>query len=219
VARRGGSAWALVATGLLAASVLTGCTGGNGGEPAASRHTPTTSPTTAYPTGAPTGTVLTDPGSELAFGAPATITWHPKQNLVGTLRISVDKVARTTFKQSFQDWRVDATMKTYTPYFVHARVTNLGPSGLGGVPVPLYGESAADALVEPAVFKETFKPCNPSVLPTPFASGASAQVCLVYLVPDKGALTGAAFRPTQEFEPIVWKGAVATAPAKAKRHS
>ncbi|MFI2708112.1 hypothetical protein ACH5WX_11250, partial [Nocardioides sp. CER28] len=94
-----------------------------------------------------------------------------------------------------------------------------GPTGLGGVPVPLYGESAADALVEAAVFKETFKPCHPSALPTPFATGAHASVCLVYLVPDKGALVGAAFRPTQDFDPIVWKGAVATAAApRATKH-
>jgi hypothetical protein len=121
------------------------------------------------------------------------------------VQISVGDVRRTTFKKSFLDWRVDARMKTYAPYFVHARVTNVGPAGLGGVPVPLYGESDADALVEPAVFKETFKPCHPSVLPKRFRVGASAPVCLVYLVPDKGALVGAAFRPTQEFEPIVWK--------------
>lgn len=217
MARRGGSAWALAASALLAAGVLTGCSGG--ADPGTTKtHTPTATPTTAYPTGAPTGTVLTDPGSVLAFGAPATVTWHPREGVVGTARIVVDKVERTTFKQSFRDWRVDSTMKSYTPYFVHARVTNLGPSALGGVPVPLYGESAADELVEAAVFKETFKPCHPSVLPTPFAAGESASACLVYLVPNKGALVGAGFRPIQEFDPIVWKGAVATVPASTATH-
>jgi hypothetical protein len=207
VAHRGASGRALVASALLAAAVLTACSGGSdGSKPAAEqRRTPTASPTTAYPTGAPTGTVLTDPGSDLAFGEGATVTWNPRQGVVGTVRISVGKVERTTFKKSFLDWRVDARMKTYTPYFVHARVTNAGPADLGGAPVPLYGESDADALVEPAVFKETFKPCHPSALPKPFAAGASARVCLVYLVPNKGALVGAAFRPTQDFNPIVWE--------------
>lgn len=194
-------------TGLLAASVLTGCSGGSDGSGAASgqRRTPTASPTTAYPSGAPTGTLLTDPGSELAFGETATVTWAPRQGAVGTVQISVADVQRTTFKKSFLDWRVDPQMKTYTPYFVHARVTNVGPAGLGGVPVPLYGESDADTLVEPAVFKEPFKPCHPSVLPRRFRAGASAPVCLVYLVPNKGTLVGAAFRPTEDFDPVVWK--------------
>jgi hypothetical protein len=125
--------------------------------------------------------------------------------VAGTVRISVGDIQRTSFKKSFQDWRVDARMRTYTPYFVRARVTNVGQTDLGGVPVPLYGDSAADALVEAAVFKETFKPCHPSALPTPFAAGAKAKVCLVYLVPDKGALVGAAFRPTDDFDPIVWR--------------
>jgi hypothetical protein len=193
---------------LTALTVLTGCSGGSddGSRPSSGeRRTPTASPTTAYPTGAPTGTVLTDPGSDLAFGEDATVTWHPRQGLAGTVRISVGKVERTTFKKSFLDWRVDARMKTYTPYFVRARVTNAGPTDLAGVPVPLYGESDADSLVEAAVFKETFKPCHPSRLPKPFATGASARVCLVYLVPDKGALVGAAFRPTEDFSPIVWQ--------------
>jgi len=222
VSHRGGAGRTLAASALLAATLLTGCSGGgsgggsgDGSQPAPSRRTtPTTSPTTAYPSGAPTGTLLTDPGSDLAFGESATVTWNPRQGVVGTARISVGKVQRTTFKKSFLDWRVDARMKTYTPYFVHARVRNVGPTDLGGVAVPLYGESDADALVEAALFKETFKPCHASTLPKPFANGASTPVCLVYLVPNKGKLVGAAFRPTEDFDPIVWKlGAPTLSPA------
>ena len=213
-----GTRRALVVSALLAATVLTGCSGGSddseGATSAGKSRTPTASPTTAYPTGTPTGTVLTDPGSDLAFGEAATVTWNPRQGVVGTVQIRVRKVERTTFKKSFLDWRVDARMKTYTPYFVHARVRNVGPTDLGGVAVPLYGESDADALVEAALFKETFKPCHASTLPKPFANGASTPVCLVYLVPNKGKLVGAAFRPTEDFDPIVWKlGAPTLSPA------
>lgn len=192
-----------VLSGLVVATALTGCSGGSGTS-SSTRHTPTASATTAYPSGAPSGTVLTEPGSDLPLGAAATVTWQPRQSLVGTLRLSVDRVERTTYRKSFRDWKVDATKKTFAPYFVHAQVTNVGRVNLGGVGVPLYGESAAAALVEPAVFKERFKPCHPSTLPKPFVAGASASVCLVYLVPDRGQLVGAAFRPTQEFAPIVW---------------
>jgi len=194
---------------LLAAVVLSGCSGGSGGAggSSASGRTPSTSATTAYPSGAPTGTVLTEPGTTLPLGTDATVSWAPRQGQVGTVRITVDAVEPTTFKKSFRDWRVDARTKTFAPYFVHAHVTNLGSTDLGGAAVPLYGESAANALVEPAVFKETFKPCHPSVLPKPFPAGRSVPVCVVYLVPAHGQLVGAAFRPTQDFASIVWKSA------------
>jgi hypothetical protein len=201
------AASAALAAVTVVGALLTGCTGGSDGSPG-SDATPTQSPTTAYPTGAPTGTVYTDPGTELPLAGSATVSWQPRQGVTGTVRLSVDKIERTTFKKSFQDWKVDKRTHTYRPFFVHARVTNVGTTPLGGVAVPLYGESAADQLVEAAVFKETFKPCHSSVLPKRFRPGATASVCLVYLVPAKGSLVGAAFRPTQDFSAIVWRGAV-----------
>lgn len=216
--RRGGRGTALAVSALLAAALLTGCSGasdgagGSGGGTVPTR-TPSVAATTAYPSGAPTDTVLTEPGSDLALGEGATVSWQPRQGVVGTLWISVDRVVATTFEKSFKDWQVDATTRTFTPYFVYARVANLGDVDLAGAGVPLYGESAANALVEPAVFKEAFKPCNPSALPRPFPARATASVCLVYLVPDRGSLVGAAFRPTQEFAPITWKDGAGPATA------
>jgi hypothetical protein len=223
--RRGGTG--LVVSALLAASVMTGCSDGSGasgtqdgsgspGTQSAQGADPGGSSSTAYPSGTPTGAVLTEPGTELPLASGATVSWQPRQDVVGTLRMSVDRIERTTFQKSFVDWKVDAKTRTYTPYFVHAHVSNVGDTGLGGVDVPLYGESAANALVEPSVFKETFKPCHPSALPKRFPKGASTSVCLVYLVPEHGALVGAAFRPTEEFDPIVWKGDVVDIAATPK---
>jgi len=213
VARRGGLGPILVA-GLLV-GVLTGCSDDSDGPAARGTRTPSASATTAYPSGAPAGTVLTEPGSELSLAESATIAWQPRQDVVGTLQISVDSVEPTTFRKSFRDWRVDATTRTFSPYFVRAHVSNIGITDLGGFPVPVYGEDSADALVEPAVFKETFKPCHPSALPAPFGPGASTTVCLVFLVPAHGQLVGAAFRPTQDFDPIVWRPASASPAASS----
>jgi hypothetical protein len=218
--RRGGRGPALAASALLAAALLTGCSGASDGANRSGGTVPTRTPsaaaTTSYPSGAPTDTVLTEPGSDLALGEGATVSWQPRQGVVGTLWISVDRVVPTTFEESFKDWRVDAKTRTFTPYFVYARVANLGDVDLAGAGVPLYGESAANALVEPAVFKETFKPCNPSTLPRPFPARATASVCLVYLVPDRGSLVGAAFRPTEEFAPITWEEGAEAATATPK---
>lgn len=206
-------ALALALTVLPALAALAGCSSDSDGagpeRPTATSSSPTAPVTTAYPSGAPSGTTLTEPGTELGLGESATVAWQPRQGVVGALRISVDSIQPTTFKKSFRDWRVDRTTRTYAPYFVRATVTNVGQTDLGGAPVPLYGDSAAHALVEAAVFKETFKPCHPSALPTPFPAGGSTPVCLVYLVPARGQLLGAAFRPTEDFEPILWRPSAA----------
>jgi hypothetical protein len=211
------AAVAAVALATVVSAPLAGCSGSDGSEGgtgSAASRTPTTSPTTAYPSGAPSGTVLTDPGSTLGLAQGATVSWQPRQGLVGTLRMSVDRIERTTFKKSFVDWKVDAATRAYAPYFVRVHLTNVGTTDLGGTGVPLYGLSATGAPVEPSSFKETFKPCHPSGLPKPFRPGASVAVCLVYLVPAHGQLVGGEFRPTEDFDPIVWKGPVVDIAAK-----
>lgn len=187
---------------------LAGCSGSD--EPAVTpSQTPTTSSAAPYPSSAPTSG-LTDPGTDLSFGQAASVSWQAKADAVGTLRISVDSVEQTTFEQSFKDWKIDDTTKTYTPYFVHAYVTNLGETDLSSVQVPLYGESTADALVEPSTFATVFRPCNPGKLPRGFTAGVAKAVCLVYLVPAGSQLAGVVFRPTEEFLPITWTGAIRT---------
>jgi hypothetical protein len=163
--------------------------------------------------------VLTEPGTRLSLGQQASVAWTPRQGLVGTLRIRVDDVERTTFERSFRDWKVDPATATHAPYLVHALVTNIGATDLGGQQVPLYAGSAAGALVEPATFRTTFKPCHPSVLPRPFGPGASTSACLVYLVPDGGEVAGVTFRPEEGFTPVTWTGPVRTLGAQPRRRS
>ncbi|MFT4287023.1 hypothetical protein [Nocardioides sp.] len=202
---------AAAAGGLLVIALLAGCSGGSGGSepPSSPSASASTSSAAAYPS-TNAEVTLTDPGTDLSYGQPASIAWQAGADTVGTLRISVDSVEQTTFAKSFKDWKVDDTTKTYTPYFVHAYVTNLGDTDLSELPVPLYGESSADALVEPSTFATTFKPCHPGKLPAGFTAGAATSVCLVYLVPPGGQLAGVVFRPTEDFIPITWTGAVRT---------
>ena len=158
----------------------------------------------------PSGVTLTKPGTTLAPGATATVAWHPRQGVVAALTITVSSVERTTFDQSFAGWQVPDSAKTMTPYFVTAQVTNVGDGPLGGVPVPLYGDSAANTLVEPSSFAASFQPCSPGVLPTPFPTGATTTTCQVFLVPNEGQLQGVTFRPTQDFDAITWEGGITT---------
>ena len=207
---------------LLAGTALTACGGssgdngsGNGataGATASSGETPTAGDASGYPTAVPSGVDLTAPGKALQVGQTATVAWQPTQKLVGVLDLTVTGLYSTTFEKSFKGWELDETTKADAPYFVTATVRNAGQSDLGGQAVPLYGSAASGALVEASTFATDFKPCHPGVLPTPFPAGASAHVCLVYLVPSAGVLDGVSFRPTQAFDPITWSGAVTPLP-------
>lgn len=189
---------------------LAACSGDDEPESSPSGPQPTAESSATPYVPVPTTVALTDEGEQLGLARTATVAWQPRQDLVGVLRVSVNRIERTTFEQSFREWKVDEPTRTYTPYFVHAYVTNAGETELGGLPVPLYGLSAANALIEPSTFASRFKPCHPSTLPAKFAPGEGVGVCLVYLVPDGGELAGVAFRPSEEFRPITWTGTIAT---------
>jgi hypothetical protein len=90
---------------------------------------------------------------------------------------------------------------------VRATVANRGETDLGELRLqPLYVLDATNTLVESTLFGSTFKPCNPDAFPAPFPSGATVDLCLVYLVPNKGDLVSASFRPTETDIPITWTG-------------
>jgi len=216
--------WPLVraaVAGVALALTLTACSGGE--EPSATESDTTTTPeVTASPSETqsppyfpvPAGVELTEPGSELTVGQPATVAWQPTQKVTGVLDVTVTRLTRTTFA-AFKGFKIDAATARKTPYFVKATVRNAGRTDLAGRPVPLYAATDANTLVEASTFSEEFKPCRPGVLPSPFPAGGKVNVCLVYLVPPGSGLTGVTFRPYEEFDPITWTGPLAGAGASS----
>lgn len=206
----------------LSTVALTGCSGDAESEPDAA---PSPSETSAAPGSAsatetpylpvPEGVELTAQGTELGIGDEAVVAYEPRQDILGVLGITVDRIDQTTFAKSFAGWKLDAATKAMTPYFVQATVTNNGETDLGGRPVPLYIVDSADTLVESSTFKGTFKPCPSKPFPKVFGAGKTMSTCLVYLTPEGTTLEAVSFRPTQEFNPITWTGKV-TAPQKDK---
>jgi len=207
----------LALAGLVAGAALAGC--GADSSSSADRSPSASATASAGPTEVPSGypsgvaseapeATFTTPGTALRLGQSATVAWQPTQRLTGVLDVTVTALHSTSFDQSFKGWQLDAATKANAPFFVDATVRNAGSSDLGGQRVPLYGAAASGALVEASSFASDFKPCGPSVLPTPFPAGASTQVCLVYLVPQAGVLDGVTFRPTESFQPITWSGTV-----------
>ena len=190
---------------------LAGCSGGDDEPDAApsSSEAPTQS---AAPGGpdlvVPDGVEVTEEGSELEVGETATVAYLVRQGVVGALEITVTRLEKTSFKESFAGWNLSASDKEAKPYFVRAKVKNVGDTDLGGVPVPLYLVDGNNALVEATSFASKFEPCAPGVLPKKFPEGKSAKFCLVYLAPNNGDLTAVSFRPTQEVNPITWTGEI-----------
>ena len=156
----------------------------------------------------PDGVELTPPGTTLELGETAVVAWEPRQKTVGVLEITVKRLERTSFEKSFEGWKLEPEVRRTTPYFVRAKLANVGDTDLGGVEVPLYIVDGKNALVRYSRFASTFKPCNSTDLPKKFAAGQERDVCLVYLAPDRGRLTAVSFRPTEEFDPITWTGTV-----------
>ena len=91
---------------------------------------------------------------------------------------------------------------------MRATIENVGDTDLGGRPVPLYVVNEDNLLLEPTPFASSFKPCPSTPFPEKFGPGDTADVCLVYLAPDKGDLVAVSFRPDETFNPITWTGEV-----------
>lgn len=155
----------------------------------------------------PAGTDLTPPGTELSVGDHAVVAYHPRQGQVAVLDIAVTGLERAPMRD-FAAWQLSKQQQASTPFYVHARVTNVGETPMGGRPVPLYVVNEDDVLLESTPFASSFRPCPSTPFPKPFAPGDTTKACLVYLAPDHGRLEAVSFRPEESFDPITWTGPV-----------
>ena len=158
-----------------AALVLSACGGGDEAAP---------SPTVKTPKGfdLPEGVTLTEPGTKLAVGKPASVVLTAGDNAASAVTTTVDDVEKGKIAD-FKFFSLDAASKTATPYYVTATVKNEGPAGLGGLSAPLVAHDDSDTIYPPNAINGAFKPCPGGSLPQSFLPGKSAEVCLVFLVP------------------------------------
>ena len=211
----------LTLAAVLPALVLAGCSGSEEPEAGASASPSVTESATEEPSATPSidvpdGVELTTQGSALEVGDTATVAYEVDQSTVGVLAITVTDMRRTTFKQSFQGWKLGKQLKKANPYFVEATFKNKGETDLGGQRPPLYIVDGNDTLVESSTFVSDFDACPSKDFPKKFKPGKKVTRCLVYLAPDAGELVAVSFRPAQEFNPITWSGDVLKLGAKRK---
>jgi len=202
---------AVTAAALLA---VAGCS--NGGTASAGSTTSSapsasapTSPSASSTVKVPSGVTLTDQGSKLTFGKPATVIFEPVQHRGTVLQLTVDSVRQGTLAD-FKGFILDDAYKRNADYFyAQVRVKNVGTGQVGGAPVPLWGVNRANTLLPAVNFTTRFPTCPSRALPPRFGAGATMSTCLVYLSPDKGGLRSISYRPSQQYNPVTWTGTIA----------
>lgn len=133
----------------------------------------------------PTGVTITAAGSNRAIGRSATVVYQIEQRAASAITIVVSDVVEGDLAHDFQFFNLPDEVKTSTPLYVHLNVRNEGPSGLGGVALPVYLRTTSGAVLPPNDVVGNFRPCPNPALPSSFLAGSKATLCLVFLVPEK----------------------------------
>ena len=213
-------------SGSAASGAATGSGDGAGGGSSSTGSSPSApdgeeSPTTSVDV--PDGVTLTDPGARLSFGDTARVAHEvtrpardgggPEKVKAGTvLALTVDSATRGRLSDLAGFNLTDPYQREASYFYVRVTVRNVGEKRFGDVDVPLRGISGENTLLPPVRFTSAFARCPTEPLPRGFAPGARFRTCLVFLSPDRGALEGVSYRPTETSTPIEWRGEVARPP-------
>ena len=131
----------------------------------------------------PKGVRITDGGAKRQIGKPATVVYQIEQRAASAVTVTVKKVVVGDIATDFRFFNLPEDVKSSTPLYVHVSVKNEGPSGMGGVALPILLRTTEDKVFPPNDLVGNFRPCPKSALPASFLPGAKADICLVYLVP------------------------------------
>lgn len=205
---------------LLSGALLAGCSGGGGDDPGGSGTSGASGSGSGSgsgdgsPSAAPSNyldvgkkVTLTAQGSDLAIGKAAAVAWALDEKRVAVLDLKVTKVEQVPISR-LSAWVLDKKAKASTPFFVHAKVKNIGRSDLSQLSVPLYLAAGDNKLVSASSFESTFKPCPSTPLPKKFKPGKGTATCWVYLAPKGDKMKNVSFFTGPGFDPVTWSGKV-----------
>lgn len=180
-----------------AALVVAGC---SSSEPSA---TPAT--TAPVPKGfdVPDGVTITPGGTSVKVGTPATVVYELADRVASAVTVTVTAVKPGTI-DDFRFFSLDDASKKSSPYYVTVNVRNDGPAGLGGGALPIYLLDSTNTNVPANDIVGEFKPCPTPTLPESFLPGATADLCLVYLVPEGRTLTAMTLQTGKTKDAIRW---------------
>ncbi|MGH1565032.1 hypothetical protein [Mumia sp. DW29H23] len=197
---RGGALTALSLAAVLAGGLaLAGCSGDDKGD-----DTAKAAPETTSAVDVPEGVTLTEAGTKVALGKPATVG-YPVGEAASAITVTVASVKPGKIAD-LDGYVLDPASATSTPYYVQVQVRNDGPDPLGGAAVPVYGFDSTPAYFPPTTFAgEAFKPCPGGALPKAFDAGATWKGCFVLLVPKGATLQSVQVRTSDPAStPVSW---------------
>jgi hypothetical protein len=182
------------------ASVLlvAGCSGSSGGDKK--------SDAVPVPKGfdLPKGVTLTKGGTTLTEDKPASVIYQVGDKAASAITVTVSSVRKGSIKRDFAFFSLDAETKASSPFYVDVTVKNEGPAGLGGAALPIFAHDSSNTNLPANQIVGTFKPCPNPTLPKSFLPGATARLCLVYLVPKGKALQSVDLQTGSTKDAITW---------------
>ncbi|KHL19012.1 hypothetical protein CLV56_3561 [Mumia flava] len=179
-------------------TVTAACSGSDDAEPADAN-----TPTSTSLVDLPDGVTLTEAGTAVAVGKPATIG-YPVGDKASAITVTVTKVRKGT-AADLDGWALPGKTAAATPYLVDVTVRNDGPDPLGGAKVPVFAADPGDTYVAPTSFKGgTFTKCAGGALPKPFAQGDVAKRCYVFLTQPGKPFTSIQVRTDDLAAPVSW---------------
>lgn len=168
----------------------------------------------------PAGVTLTEPGTQLALGEEGVVAFERRQKEVGTIAVTVDRIERTSFRESFPNWEVDEVTAARTPYFVRLAVTNVGDTDLGGLQLDnVIWADDGTTLEAPNYYTKKQQPaCVGGPLPEEFATGATTELCQIFYIAPERTLESISFIPPAGLDAVTWVGEISkvTKPGKKK---
>lgn len=161
----------------------------------------------------PEGTELTAQAEELELGDTATVAYEANKQKVGVVDLTVIRIDKGKIKDLVA-FKLEDKFENATPYYVRARVKNVGETNISGTLPPMYVKDGQDRLVQVSQFQSVFKPCPSPSLPKGFTKGEQTTNCWVYLVRGNKDVQGVSYYPVDGFVPIEWTGKITQAGAK-----
>jgi len=152
----------------------------------------------------PKGVALTKGGTTLTEDKPASVVYQVGDKAASVITVTVSSVRKGSIKRDFAFFSLDDEAKTSAPFYVDVTVKNEGPAGLGGAALPIFAHDSSNTNLPANDIVGTFKPCRNSTLPKSFLPGASAKLCLVYLVPKGKALQSVDLQTGSTKDAITW---------------
>lgn len=152
----------------------------------------------------PAGVTLTKGGTKLTEDESASVIYQVGTKATSAITVTVAAVRKGSIKKDFTFFSLDDATKASTPFYVDVTVTNEGPAGLGGAALPIFAHDSSNTNLPANDIVGTFRPCRNSTLPKSFLPGATANLCLVYLVPKGKALQSVDLQTGSARDAITW---------------